>query len=67
MLGRVDPDHSLPQIAKLNEDNGTTILPRPAALPLIAVACRWSLLLLSPLLSAQPRWPELAMLGSIGG
>jgi hypothetical protein len=65
--GRVDPDHSLPQIAKLNEDNGS-ILPRPAALPLIAVACRWSLLLLlSPLLSAQPRWPELAMLGSIGG
>jgi lysyl-tRNA synthetase, class II len=24
------------------------------------------MLLLSPLLSAQPRWPELAMLGSIG-
>jgi hypothetical protein len=35
--GRVDPDHSLPQIAKLNEDNGA-ILPRPAALPLIAAA-----------------------------
>ena len=44
MLGRVDPDHSLPQIAKLNEDNGSILPPAGRAavdrrrLPLVAAA-----------------------------